>query len=375
MDKETWAFSPTSKKWQKKAPIPAKWTGATHMANAVDEATNSIYLLGGITVTGQSRFPKGAMGSSDVFKYDAAKNAWSTLPSLPEARGGGAAAVLNNKLHFFNGAKFDGPRGGFQEDMTTHWQLDLANINAGWKTLAPNSLGRNHVGGVAWGGKIYAIGGQFHEEEGCSNQQLAEVYSPQTDSWSRIADLPVGTGHISPATLAHEHGIIVVSGVTDKNNGCRPPGNARKQLFFYNPTTDAWTDHYNPHGGASRVSGIIDGKIWSQHDTQVNDIQLNWYVKDTKVAKVGASFAVAEDASVVGAEVAVELAAHGRSTNGSANNSKGTVVAALAGVAAICVVVAVALGAAVYKRSSASSKDPDVENASAGEWDDDIAMV
>lgn len=102
---------------------------------------------------------------------------------------------------------------------------------------------------------------------------------------------------------------------------------------------------------------------------------MNWYVKDTKVAKVGASFAVAEDASVVGAEVAVELAAHGRSTNGSANNSKGTVVAALAGVAAICVVVAVALGAAVYKRSSASSKDPDVENASAGEWDDDIAMV
>ena len=344
MDKETWEFSPHSKKWRQRASIPAKWTGATHMANAVDERTNSIYLLGGITVSGQNKFPKGAMGTSDVFRYDAAKNKWSTLPSLPEARGGGAAVVLDNKLHFFNGAKFDGRNGGFQEDMTTHWQLDLGNTEAGWKTLSPNSLGRNHVGGVAWGGKIYAIGGQFHEEEGCSNQKLAEAYNPATDAWTRIADLPIGTGHISPATLAHEHGIIVVGGVTDKHNQCKPPGNIRKQLFFYNPTTDTWTDYENEHGGASRVSGIINGKIWSQHDSHVNDIELNFSVKHT-----GASYAIA--AKNAGLEI---VDAHTATAN--AVGSDGQTVAALASAAGVCVMVALAMGVAIYKRRSESTR-------------------
>ena len=345
MDKETWEFNPNNKKWRKRAPIPSKWTGATHMANAVDEETGSIYLLGGITVTGQNKFPKGAMGTSDVFRFDAAKNTWSTLPSLPEARGGGAAVVLNNKLHFFNGAKFDGPHGGFQEDMATHWQLDLADVSAGWKTLAPNSLGRNHVGGTTWGGKIYAIGGQFHEEEGCSNQQLAEVYNPKTDVWSRIADLPIGTGHISPATLSHEHGIIVVGGVTDKNNGCRPPGYLRKQLFFYNPTTDTWTEHNNPHAGASRVSGIINGKIWSQHDSYVNDIQLNW-----SVTNVGASYAVGANSAnleVASVEaVAATTAASGRSADVAAIS--------LAAFAGVCAIISLVLGVLTHRRQYSS---------------------
>jgi N-acetylneuraminic acid mutarotase len=246
------------------------------MANAVDDTNGMIYLLGGIANYGDNSFPRGAVGIADAYAYDAKTNTWSTLPNLPATRGGGAAVVLNNKLHFFNGAVYDGANGGFQEDMKTHWVLDLANKDAGWKTLASNSLGRNHVGGVVWGGKIYAIGGQFHEEEGCSNQKIAEVYNPQTNKWKRIANLPIGTGHISPSTLAHKHGIIVVGGVTDKNSGCKPPGYARNQLLFYDPTTDKWTDIYNKHTGASMVSGIIDGNIYAQHGNSVKRIDLVW---------------------------------------------------------------------------------------------------
>ena len=371
MDKETWEFNPSSKKWRKRAGIPAKWAGATHMANAVDESTNSIYLLGGITVSGANTFPKGAMGTSDVFRYEAKQNKWSTLPSLPEARGGGAAVVLNKKLHFFNGAKFDGPHGGFQEDMTTHWVLDLNKIKAGWQTLAPNSLGRNHVGGVAWGGKIYALGGQFHEEEGCSNQQIAEVYNPTTNKWSRIADLPVGTGHISPATLAHKNGIIVVGGVTDKNTGCKPPGNIRKQVLFYNPTTDRWTDHANRHGGASRVSGIIDGKIWSQHKHNVDDIQLNWSQEST-----GAGYAVAAehaDLDVVKAEAAAATIAI------AGNNSFGkdgeATVAALAAVAAVFGVVAVVMGATTFNRWRSDSTAPSLAYSTSQNMDLTLVQI
>lgn len=181
---------------------------------------------------------------------------------------------MNNKLHFFNGAKFDGSHGGFQEDMNTHWQLDLGDVSAGWKTLAPNSLGRNHVGGTTWGGKIFALGGQFFEDEGCTNQKLAEMYDPRTNRWSRIANLPAGTGHISPSTLSTKEGIVIVGGVTDKNNGCRPPGFARKQLLFYNPRTDTWLDVKNKNNGATQVSGFIDGKLYMQSGYQVKSMTL-----------------------------------------------------------------------------------------------------
>ena len=278
MGRETWEFNPSTRKWRKRTPIPSKWLGATHMANAADKATGSIFLVGGITVNG-GNFPNGASGSSDAFQYHAASDTWTTLPSLPMARGGGAAVVLNNKLHFFNGAKFDGKHGGFLKDMTTHWALDLGNVAAGWETLAPNSVGRNHIGGTVWGGKIYAIGGQFFEEEGCTNQKIAEVYDPQNNKWSRIANLPVGTGHISPATLTTDHGIIIVGGVTDRNNRCKPPGAAREQLLFYNPTLNTWKDFKNPIKGASQVSGFIDGSIWAQHGTNVRQIKVGWTVK------------------------------------------------------------------------------------------------
>eukprot|EP00729_Bicosta_minor_P004648 gene4648-32277_t len=332
MSKETWEWDPATTRWSQKRDIPAKWAGATHMANAVDKKTDSIYLLGGIVNFGKNRFPKGSVGTNNVFKYNAKADKWTTLPNLPEARGGGAAVVLNNKLHFFNGAKFDGPNGGFQEDMTTHWQLDLAKVGAGWKKLAPNSLGRNHVGGAVWGGKLYAIGGQFFEEEGCSNQKVSEVYDPKTNKWSRIADLPVGTGHISPSTLSTEHGILVVGGVTDKNRGCKPPGFKRQQILFYNPTTNKWTDLVNYHTGASMVSGLINGKVWAQHGTEIKEIGVTF----TTLNKVGKSSNVESDSNTIAVVNGVAL-----SNDEVADNSKPTLLA-VGAIAALCVVALVA---------------------------------
>ena len=253
-----------------------------------------IRLLGGIANVQGGTFPKGSVAVADAYKYNAGSNTWSKLPNLPAARGGGAAVVLQNKLHFFNGAQFDGTNGGFQRDMTDHWVLDLSNTARGWKGLKGNSLGRNHVGGVVFDGQIYAIGGQFFEEEGCSNQKLAEVYNPNTNKWKRIADLPVGTGHISPSTIATEHGIIVVGGVTDKNRGCKPSGYKRSQLLFYNPTTNAWTDIPSAVAGASMVSGLINGEIYAQHGSGVRKITLEWSSTNLRNAR-----ALVQEPSVV----------------------------------------------------------------------------
>lgn len=275
MGKETWEYNPSSNRWSLKAQMPGSMMGTTHCANAVDPSRGTIFILGGLALR-EGTWPRGAYATKDVLAYNAVKNTWSRLPDLPEARGGGAAVVLDDKLHFFNGASFDGQNGGFQKDFATHWALDLKNPSGGWKNRASNSLGRNHLGGVVWGGKIYAIGGQFFEDEGCSNQKLVEAYNPAKNKWTRVANLPIGTGHISPATHATKHGFIVVGGVVDKANGCHPPGVKRSQLLFYNPTTDKWTDLYNKHGGASAVSGIVGNTVYVQHGNSLSKIGLDW---------------------------------------------------------------------------------------------------
>ena len=80
---------------------------------------------------------------------------------------------------------------GFITDLTSHYALDLSNIGAGWVTLAPISIGRNHIG-VAIGpdNRIYAMGGQFLEDEGCTNQVIVEAYDPATNTWELRASLP-----------------------------------------------------------------------------------------------------------------------------------------------------------------------------------------
>ena len=363
MAKDTWEWDPAATQWTQKTSIPSKWSGASHMANAVDEKTGSIYLLGGIVNFGNGKFPQGSVGTAEVYKYNAKADKWATLPSLPEARGGGAAVVLNNKLHFFNGAKFEGGKGGFLEDMSTHWQLDLANTNAGWKKLAPNSLGRNHVGGAVWGGKIYAIGGQFFEEEGCTNQKLSEVYDPKTNKWSRIADLPHGTGHISPSTLSTPHGILVVGGVTDKNAGCKPPGFKRQQILFYNPTTNTWTDHMNYHTGASMVSGLIDGKVWAQHGSGIKEIGIE-FTSTNKVARsFGSSLPVQSEAWSVAGFTPTSSAADAKQAAFGGNK---TAVLAVGAVAAMCM-VAMVVGIVLFVRTDtgadpAAAEDPLIDD-------------
>ena len=341
MTKDTMAFDPVSREWTKRTPMPGKFNGVTHMANAVDHTTGFIYLLGGIANVKGGQFPEGSIGIPDVFEYDAHNDKWKVLPSLPEGRGGGAAVVLDNKLHFFNGARFDGKRGGFLRDMATHFVFDLGNPYAGWSKLAPNSLGRNHVGGVVWGGKIFALGGQFFEEEGCTNQMLAEVYNPKLNKWKRIADLPIGTGHISPSTFATHEGIVIVGGVTDRNKGCKPPGFARNQLLFYNPRTDKWTDVANQFNGPSQVTGYIDGTIYLQYGGQVKSMQL--------------MFGTSQSRRERGIERA-PIAAGSANVNGTTRKvAPFTVYAVIGG---ICAAVFVTIGTVTFRSRAASSITP-----------------
>ena len=277
MDAETMEYTPATNSWTQRAPMPITGDGITHTANVVNG--EKIFIVGGLALRPGSQWPRGAYATRQVYAYDAASNSWDTssYPDLPEARGGCAGAMLNGHLHIFGGATYEGQHGGFLQDKADHWSLDLSNPSAGWVRRADLSVARNHLGSASYNGKIYAIGGQFLELEGCSNQNTMESYNPATNSWSTLPNIPVGLGHISPSVVATDYGILIVGGVEDKSSGCGPPGKASKGIYHFDPYDNTWNfKGTGGVGGASMVTGIIGDTIYAQYSGDAYKIQLSW---------------------------------------------------------------------------------------------------
>ena len=348
--KETLEYNPATNAWAYKTPIPASYAGVSHTAQAIDEANGMIYLIGGLALQPGDNWPRKAYPTKDTFAYNANKDTWTVLPDLPAPRGGGAAVILGSKLHFFNGASFDGANGGFQKDHTDHWVLDLKAPANGWKTLASNSIGRNHLGAAVHGNTVYAVGGQFLEDEGCTNQVLTEAYNSKTNKWTKVTPLPVGTGHISPATISTKYGIIVVGGAVDKN-GCHPPGTHRKQLFFYNPADGkggSWTELFNGQNGASMVSGMIGNVIYAQHGGTLNKIGVNWEQKTAR-GKTIPVWTPYQTKSIKQQDTVAKDRGSSADSSGSAPVFASATSALLAAGAVLAVVVVI-VGAAAWQR-------------------------
>lgn len=81
-------FDPATNAWTPRAPIP---TGRSEIgASTLTLSDGRILVVGGSV--------NGIMPSDDVFVYDTAADAWSSLPSLPEKRKGAVAAQIGSRI-------------------------------------------------------------------------------------------------------------------------------------------------------------------------------------------------------------------------------------------------------------------------------------
>lgn len=276
MAKETYRYDPVTDVWNTMAQIPITEQGITHTANIVVPGTPMVYLAGGLAIETGGRWPHGAHATAVVLGYDTDADTWTALPDLPEARGGCAGAYLDGYMHVFGGAAFHGE---FTQDHATHWRLDMNQPSAQWEERAPLSLARNHLGSAVVGNKIFAVGGQYLELEGCSNQAMVESYDSASDTWTQHAPLPLGIGHISPSVIVSDYGLLVVGGVKDLENGrCAPPGARVNFIHHYDVAADEWHAHplNNKLGGASMVAGVIGSSIYAQHANKVWKLDFDW---------------------------------------------------------------------------------------------------
>jgi non-specific serine/threonine protein kinase len=272
--KQTFEYDPANNKWAKKTDIPGPWTGISHMGNAWDESTCRIWLTGGLALYGNNKWPNAASVKT-VFEYNAKSGSWTTMPTMPQPRGGGVAVYIKNVLYHIAGATFSNSK--FTKDCGDLFALDLKAIDKGWKVLATNSHGRNHLGAAAYGGNIYVMGGQYFELEGCTNQVHSQKYIVGQNKWVDIAPLPVAAGHLAPSVLVGTHGIFAIGGAMNKM-GCHPPGKHKAIIQHYNPAEDKWyiVESHKRLSGGSMVCGMIDGRAYIQHDTKLASVKLGF---------------------------------------------------------------------------------------------------
>ena len=141
------------------------------------------------------------------------------------------------------------------KDAAQHWQLDLDNPAGGWVAKAPLPVATNHVAGVAFGGKVYAIGGQQNQDTPPSSAEV-QVYDPATDKWSARAPLPLARSHITSSTFVRDGHVLVLGGLG--------PGNrVISRVDSYDPVSNTWTQLTSlPSGRLSGVSDLLpDGRI------------------------------------------------------------------------------------------------------------------
>ena len=87
---------------------------------------------------------------------------------MPTARGGLAAAVMNDRIHTFGG---ETSRGVFN-------QHEVYDVAAGvWRSAPPLPTARHGLAAAVLGDQIYLIGGG--PRAGLAQTYLVEVFSPQ----------------------------------------------------------------------------------------------------------------------------------------------------------------------------------------------------
>jgi N-acetylneuraminic acid mutarotase len=238
--KELDVYDPAINTWIRLADMPVP---ETHGGTAVDGT--DIWVAGFFLNNGIS-------ASKLVYKYDTVANVWTQEPSLPAGRGAAGVAIINHVLHVWGGLT------GMTTSAADHWELDVNNLSAGWKTDASLPQALDHMGSLSLDGKLWSIGGFKDKQETDGNLTIVYRYDPTTDSWAHdVAELPVGLGHIGPDTTVAGDKIIIAGGQIDASFV-----DEITQVLEYDPDTNAWSKLTPlPSGRKSAFCAFADGKL------------------------------------------------------------------------------------------------------------------
>lgn len=195
------------------------------------------------------------------------------LPDLPRTVAYPAFALVGNKFYVIGGQE----KPDSVTCLSSCFVLDLHDVSAGWKELAPMPSGRMLAAAGVVNGVIYVMGGcslaPNDKGEG-ERTYLNEVlcYDPGSNSWARVsAEMPETlVGMANPLPVCNGK-IYVVGG--DPGNyyraslaGQQPaahPGQSRA-VYSFTPSTNEWVKEGEIRQGVATLPAVVaDGVIYT----------------------------------------------------------------------------------------------------------------
>lgn len=183
-----WIYDATTDEWTAAGDIPegVNHAGFVHVAGR-------LYIVGGFREA--SFTPTGA-----VRIYDIASGQWSEGAPMPTPRGAAAVLVADGRIHVIGGnvsspgAVHEHERADVTADNSVNTHEVYDPVADSWSRLDPMSTSRNHLGGVALGGRIHVVGGRSNSD---FELTVHEIFDPASGAWTSGPAIPTGRSGIA----------------------------------------------------------------------------------------------------------------------------------------------------------------------------------
>jgi len=162
------------------------------------------------------------IGNNITLCYDRKTNNWTQLAPPPIYNLGPAVAACQNKIYAISGSS-DVPIQVY-DTATDTWEN---------RTSTHETNGIVHANVV--NGKIYVMGGNYMHGLGTYIPMSSNyVYDPQTDNWTKLADIPLAVGGYASAVIDKK--IYIISGANALSIHWKPSN----LVQIFDPATNQW---------------------------------------------------------------------------------------------------------------------------------------
>jgi hypothetical protein len=197
------AYSPKSNTW---VTLPSMPTARSGLAAATAPCPQGVkgtclYAAGGFDVANPN-------GAATVEAYSPRSNSWMTVPSMPTGHGGAAAAAVPCPQGL-GGTCLD-VVGGFDGSNAVGTFEGYSPESNSWTTLPSMPTARFRLGAAAApcpqgvkGTCLFAVGGQTNG----LGLHFVEAYSPKSNSWLTLPTMPTGRQRLAAVAAPCTNGI------------------------------------------------------------------------------------------------------------------------------------------------------------------------
>jgi N-acetylneuraminic acid mutarotase len=192
--------------------------GLHHAASARHPSNGKLYIAGGFSA------PVNAVAT--LYSFDGA--AFVTLASMTTKRGAATAQWIgDDKLYVAGGAEV-------YNVAPTLGALEVYTLSTNtWETKAAMNHAREHVASAIMNGRMYTFLGRETTGTGTDRElKYAEYYDPTANTWTDVTSVPTGRSGA---------GVAVVGGKAFLFGGEGNSGNVFNNVQTYDPSADSWT--------------------------------------------------------------------------------------------------------------------------------------